>query len=66
MTPEEVAAFLGQGRRLHVATIGPDASPHLTTLWYVREGGKVAQNAVAPVEPERTVCWDHGNLGGAY
>lgn len=47
MTPEEVAAFLEQGRLLHVATVGPDASPHLTTLWYVMEGGKVAFRSFA-------------------
>ncbi len=42
MTPEEVAAFLEQGRLLHVATIGPDVVPHLTALWYVMEEGRVA------------------------
>ncbi len=66
MTPEEVGAFLDQGRRLHAATIGPNASPHLTTLWYVMEGGKLANNAVVLGEPERTVSWDHGKLGRAY
>jgi Pyridoxamine 5'-phosphate oxidase len=39
MTPEEIAAFLDEQRKLTCATIGPDAWPHLMPLWYiVREG----------------------------
>jgi PPOX class probable F420-dependent enzyme len=39
MTPEEVAAFLGEQRTLTCATNGRDGWPHLMPLWYlVRDG----------------------------
>ena len=42
MTPEEIAAFLDEGRVLQVATIGRDGRPHLAPMWYAVEDGKVA------------------------
>lgn len=42
MTDDEVAAFLDAHRTVHLATIGPDGAPHLTTLWYGLVDGKVA------------------------
>ncbi len=42
MTPDEVAAFLDDNRTVHMATIGPDGAPHLTTLWYGLVGGRIA------------------------
>jgi nitroimidazol reductase NimA-like FMN-containing flavoprotein (pyridoxamine 5'-phosphate oxidase superfamily) len=42
MTPAEVDEFMQTGRNLQVATLGADAWPHLTTLWYVMRGGLVA------------------------
>ena len=41
MTPEEVAAFLEQGRTLMVASLHPDGRPHLVPMWYVADGGQV-------------------------
>lgn len=41
MTDEEVAAFLAEGTKVQVATVGPDGSPHLTTLFYVLRDGLV-------------------------
>jgi PPOX class probable F420-dependent enzyme len=38
MTPEEIAAFLAEGRTASLATIGPNGRPHLTALWYVPHG----------------------------
>jgi len=38
MTPDEVAAFLSQGKTANLATIGPNGRPHLTALWYVPNG----------------------------
>jgi PPOX class probable F420-dependent enzyme len=35
MTPEEVAAFLGEQRTVTCATNGRDGWPHLMPLWYV-------------------------------
>jgi PPOX class probable F420-dependent enzyme len=39
MTVGEARAFLEGGRKLHVATLRSDGSPHLTTLWYVMSEG---------------------------
>ncbi len=38
MTPDEMAAFLDVGRDLQVASINADGTPHLVTMWYVRDG----------------------------
>jgi PPOX class probable F420-dependent enzyme len=38
MTPEEIAAFLTEGKTANLATIGPNGRPHLTALWYVPHG----------------------------
>jgi PPOX class probable F420-dependent enzyme len=41
MTPEEVAAFLGEQRTLTCATNGRDGWPHLMPLWYVVRDGEL-------------------------
>jgi PPOX class probable F420-dependent enzyme len=41
MTAEEVATFLGEARRAHVATINADGTPHLVPLSYVVLDGRV-------------------------
>lgn len=38
MTPEEITAFLAEGKTANIATIGPNGRPHLTALWYVPRG----------------------------
>jgi PPOX class probable F420-dependent enzyme len=38
MTPDEMHAFLDEGRDLQVASINADGTPHLVTMWYLREG----------------------------
>lgn len=38
MTPEEITAFLEEGRTANIATIGPNGRPHLVALWYVPRG----------------------------
>ena len=38
MTPEEMQAFLDAGRDLQVASINADGTPHLVTMWYLRDG----------------------------
>jgi len=35
MTADEVAAFLAQARKLQLATINRDGTPHLVTMYYV-------------------------------
>ncbi len=41
MTPDEVAAFLAEGRTLIVATLGRDGWPHLMPMWYVLRDGEI-------------------------
>ncbi|MBK5288296.1 MAG: PPOX class F420-dependent oxidoreductase [Acidimicrobiia bacterium] len=38
MTPTEMRDFLDAGRDLQVASINADGTPHLVTMWYLREG----------------------------
>jgi PPOX class probable F420-dependent enzyme len=41
MSPDEVAAFLGEQRTVTCATLGRDGWPHLMPLWYVIRGDDV-------------------------
>ena len=38
MTSDERYAFLDEGRDLQVASLNADGTPHLVTMWYLREG----------------------------
>jgi PPOX class probable F420-dependent enzyme len=38
MTADEMAAFLDDGRDLQVASVNADGTPHLVTMWYLRDG----------------------------
>lgn len=42
MSETEIEGFLAQNMKVQVATIGPDGTPHLTTLFYVVEDGQLA------------------------
>ena len=42
MTDDEVADFLGSHVKVQVAVNGHDGTPHLTTLFYVLDEGRVA------------------------
>ncbi len=42
MSEAEVEDFLGAHRKVQVATIGKDGAPHLTTLFYVVQDGRLA------------------------
>lgn len=42
MDEDEIAEFLGSSKKVQVATINPDGSPHLTTLFYVVLDGRIA------------------------
>lgn len=42
LSEEEVADFLGSSMKVQVATVGPEGEPHLTTLFYVVDDGKIA------------------------
>ena len=42
MSEAEIAEFLAGDMKVQVATIGPDGEPHLTTLFYVLDEGRIA------------------------
>jgi PPOX class probable F420-dependent enzyme len=42
MTPAEITALLEQSRKLQLATINRDGTPHLVTMFYVLLGGQIA------------------------
>ncbi|HEX6878289.1 MAG TPA: pyridoxamine 5'-phosphate oxidase family protein [Nocardioidaceae bacterium] len=42
MTDAEVEDFLTTSKKVQVATVNPDGSPHLTTLFYVVQDGRIA------------------------
>jgi PPOX class probable F420-dependent enzyme len=41
MTDAEVEGFLAAGRKLQLATIGPDGMPHLVTMYYAVLDGQI-------------------------
>ncbi len=41
MTPSEVAEFLAGSRKLQLATINRDGTPHLVTMYYVMLDGRI-------------------------
>jgi PPOX class probable F420-dependent enzyme len=41
MTAQEVAAFLEGSRKLQLATINPDGTPHLVTMYYAMDAGRI-------------------------
>jgi PPOX class probable F420-dependent enzyme len=42
LTDEEIETFLAGHRKVQVATVGPDGAPHLTTLFYAVDEGRIA------------------------
>ncbi|HCU95159.1 MAG TPA: pyridoxamine 5'-phosphate oxidase [Actinobacteria bacterium] len=42
MTADEVSALLAESRKVQLATINQDGTPHLVTMFYVLLGGKIA------------------------
>lgn len=41
MSDDEVAEFLEESKKVQVATVNADGSPHLTTLFYVVRDGRI-------------------------
>jgi PPOX class probable F420-dependent enzyme len=41
MSAAEVAAFFDETQTITVATIGSDGAPHLTALWFARDGDTI-------------------------
>jgi hypothetical protein len=42
MTPAEAAEFLAAGRKVQLATNGPDGFPHLVTMYYALVDGQIS------------------------
>ena len=42
MSDEEIESFLRGAKKVQVATVNPDGSPHLATLFYVVRDGQIA------------------------
>jgi PPOX class probable F420-dependent enzyme len=42
MSEAEIEEFLAGDMKVQVATVGPDGAPHLTTLFYVLDQGRIA------------------------
>ncbi|GIF29829.1 PPOX class F420-dependent enzyme [Actinoplanes utahensis] len=42
MTADEVAALLAYARKVQIATINPDGTPHLVTMFFGVAGGRLA------------------------
>ena len=42
MTADEANALLAGSRKLQLATINPDGTPHLVTMFYVMQDGQIA------------------------
>jgi PPOX class probable F420-dependent enzyme len=42
MSADEIAVFLAGSRKLQLATINPDGTPHLVTMYYVVLDGRIA------------------------
>lgn len=42
MPPEEVTALLASSRKMQLATINPDGTPHLVTMFYVLRDDRIA------------------------
>jgi PPOX class probable F420-dependent enzyme len=42
MTDNEAAEFLAAERTVHVASIGPDGTPHLVPMWFAVIDGRIA------------------------
>src|SRR5450755_2466585 len=63
MTAEEVAAFLAQSRKVQLATISADGTPHLVAMYYVLMDGQItfwtyrsSQKALNLARDPRVTC----------
>ncbi len=76
MSEEEIAAFLGEPRKLQLATINADGTPHLVTMYFAMVDGRIAfwtyrrsQKAVNLRRDPRLTClveagWSYDELRG--
>ncbi len=55
MSDDEVAAFLEEARKLQLATINPDGTPHLVTMFYGLDEGRIAFWSYAKAQKVRNI-----------
>ena len=55
MTADEANALLAGSRKLQLATLNPDGTPHLVTMFYVLQDGQIALARTPYREHERAV-----------
>jgi PPOX class probable F420-dependent enzyme len=55
MSDDEVAAFLQEGRKVQLATINKDGTPHLVTMFYGVRDGRIAFWTYAKAQKTRNL-----------
>jgi PPOX class probable F420-dependent enzyme len=55
MSDDEVAAFLQEGRKVQLATINKDGTPHLVTMFYGLRDGRIAFWTYAKAQKTRNL-----------
>lgn len=58
MSASEVEEFLASGKKVQVATLNPDGSPHLTTLFYALHDGRIVFWTYARSQKARNLLRD--------
>ncbi|MCP2364793.1 PPOX class probable F420-dependent enzyme [Nonomuraea thailandensis] len=58
MSDDEVTAFLEGSRKLQLATINPDGTPHLVTMFYGLDEGRIAFWTYAKAQKTRNLGRD--------
>ncbi|MEZ7130803.1 pyridoxamine 5'-phosphate oxidase family protein [Nonomuraea sp. AD125B] len=58
MSDEEVAALLEGSRKLQLATINPDGTPHLVTMFYGLDDGRIAFWTYGKAQKARNLARD--------
>ncbi len=58
MSDDEVTAFLEGSRKLQLATINPDGTPHLVTMFYGLDEGRIAFWTYAKAQKTRNLTRD--------
>ncbi|MGW0809556.1 pyridoxamine 5'-phosphate oxidase family protein [Nonomuraea sp. NPDC002799] len=58
MSDEDVTAFLEDARKLQLATINADGTPHLVTMFYGMDAGRIAFWTYAKAQKTRNLARD--------
>ncbi|MDA0634731.1 pyridoxamine 5'-phosphate oxidase family protein [Nonomuraea sp. MCN248] len=58
MSEDEVATLLEEGRKLQLATINPDGTPHLVTMFYGLDQGRITFWTYAKSQKARNLSRD--------